>query len=127
VSIARVMLVDDDPDIRFIAELSLSRIGGWEVVLASSGPEALVALEREQPDVLLLDMVMPGMDGAAVMRALQQDEALRGLPVIFLTGKAQDHELAQYLALGAAGLIEKPFDPMTLPALVTEIVAGRRP
>lgn len=126
-SIARVMLVDDDPDIRFIAELSLSRIGGWEVVLASSGPEALVALEREQPDVLLLDMVMPGMDGAAVMRALQQDEALRGLPVIFLTGKAQDHELAQYLALGAAGLIEKPFDPMTLPALVTEIVAGRRP
>jgi len=126
VTIGRVMLVDDDPDIRFIAELSLSRVGGWEVVVASSGPEALTQLSgRPLPDVLLLDMIMPGMDGAAVMRAVQQDAALAGLPVIFLTGKTRAEELERYLALGASGLIEKPFDPMTLPAVVREIVEGK--
>lgn len=125
-TIARVMLVDDDPDIRFIAELSLSRVGGWEVVVAGSGPEALTLLERgERPDVLLLDMIMPGMDGAAVMQAVQARPELRDLPVIFLTGKTQAEELERYLALGASGLIEKPFDPMTLAAVVREIVTGK--
>lgn len=125
-TVARVLLVDDDPDIRFIAELSLARVGGMEVSVAGSGPEALARLAVARPDVVLLDMVMPGMDGAAVMRAVQARPELAELPVIFLTGKTQDHELDAYLALGAAGLIEKPFDPMTLPALVREIVDGRR-
>lgn len=125
--IRRVMLVDDDPDIRFIAELSLSRVGGWDVVAASSGPEALALLDAEErPDVLLLDMIMPGMDGAAVMLAVKQRPELADLPVIFLTGKTQAEELERYLALGASGLIEKPFDPMTLAAVVREIVSGKR-
>lgn len=124
-SLARVLLVDDDPDIRFIAELSLGRVGGFEVVVAGSGAEALACLGTARPEVVLLDMVMPDMDGAAVLRALRTDPAWVDLPVIFLTGKTQDHELQTSLALGAIGLIEKPFDPMTLPALVREIWASR--
>ncbi|TNF26950.1 MAG: response regulator [Deltaproteobacteria bacterium] len=118
-----MLLVDDDPDIRFIAEMSLGRIGGWEVTSAISGADALARLEAGlRPDVVLLDVSMPELDGYAVMERLRALPGCEALPVIFLTGKTREHEQERCLSLGARGLIDKPFDPMTLPALVREIL-----
>lgn len=120
--IRTVLLVDDDPDIRFIAEMSLGRVGGWEVTSACSGAEALAHLtDGGRPDVILLDMRMPEMDGVEVMAAIRALPGHEDAAVIFLTGKTRDREQERCLDLGALGLIEKPFDPMTLPALVREI------
>lgn len=124
-TIRRVMLVDDDPDIRFVAEIALARVGGWAVDVMASGLAALTALadpDRERPDVVLLDVTMPEMDGPAVIKLLRQLPGLGDLPVIFMTAKIQTHEVAGYLALGALGVIHKPFDAMGLPELVREIV-----
>jgi len=129
VTVQRVMVVDDDPDIRYIAELSLKRVGGFDVVLAGSGEEALGLLDGELsggtlPDVVLLDYMMPGMTGADVIRSVRARSDLDVVPVVFMTAKVAEREVEEYLALGAAGVVNKPFDPMTLPDLVREIVAG---
>jgi two-component system OmpR family response regulator len=122
--IAKVLLVDDEPHIRRVAELSLTRVGGWSVVLAESGPDAIAAAERERPDVILLDVMMPDMDGPTTLRALQERDAVAGIPVVFMTAKVQAHEVARYLGLGAAGVICKPFDPVKLPEHVRRIFSG---
>jgi two-component system OmpR family response regulator len=109
----RVLLVDDDPDIRLIGEMALARVGNFAVQLAASGPEALTAAAAG-PDVILLDVMMPGMDGTATLARLRADPALASIPVIFMTAKVQDSEVARYRELGAQGVIAKPFDPMTL-------------
>ncbi len=121
-TIARVLVVDDDADIRYIAKMSLARIGGFEVTAATSGAEALTSLANDVPDVVLLDVMMPGMNGEETIRQIKVQEAFAALPVIFMTAKVQDWELQDYLALGAAGVISKPFDPVKLPELVREIV-----
>jgi two-component system OmpR family response regulator len=109
----RVLLVDDDPDIRLIGEMALARVGNFAGQLAASGPEALTAAAAG-PDVILLDVMMPGMDGTATLARLRADPALASIPVIFMTAKVQDSEVARYRELGAQGVIAKPFDPMTL-------------
>ncbi len=121
----RVLLVDDEADIRTIAELSLRRVGGRQVALAPSAQDALARFADVRPDVVLLDVMMPGMDGPSALRALRASgpEGAR-VPVIFMTAKVQRHEVEGYLALGAAGVIQKPFDPMTMPAEVRRIVAA---
>jgi CheY-like chemotaxis protein len=120
------MLVDDDPDIRFIAELALQRVGELDVTLAASGADALARLDgmAQLPDVFLLDVTMPEMDGPALIKALRADPRWAPIPVIFLTARVQEPEIRDYVALGAAGVITKPFDPVSLPALVREIVDG---
>ena len=110
----KVMLVDDDADIRTIGEISLSKVGGWLVVLADSGTDALAKVSRERPDAILLDVMMPGMDGPTTFERLRDLPATRTTPIIFMTAKVQKLEVERYLALGAAGVISKPFDPMTL-------------
>ena len=122
--IQTVLLVDDEPDIRLVAGLSLEQVGGWAVELASSGAEALamLATDAARPDVILLDVMMPGLDGPAVLARLRDDPALARIPVIFLTAKAGSRETGALSALGAKGIIRKPFDPMTLAATVREIV-----
>jgi CheY-like chemotaxis protein len=119
-----VLLVDDEPDIRRIGELSLARVGGFTVHLASSGQEALDAAVRLRPDVILLDVMMSDLDGRATFTALKARPETAGIPVVFMTAKAQRQEIEDYLALGAAGVITKPFDPMTLPGKVRELVAA---
>ena len=121
-AIAKVLMVDDEPDIRRIGQMSLRAVGKWEVALAASGAEALRAAIEGRPDVILLDVMMPGMDGPATLSALRGDPATAAIPVIFMTAKVQQHEVERYLALGAAGVIKKPFDPMTLPDEVRRIV-----
>ncbi len=113
-STGRLLIVDDEDDIRLIARMSLERIGGWEVLDAGSA-EAAVAAARSGPlDAVLLDVMMPGVDGPGTLELLRPvigDET----PVIFLTAKTQTADRERLSDLGAAGLIAKPFDPMTLP------------
>ena len=113
----RVLLVDDDADIRAIARLSLERIGGWEVVEADGGEAALAAVPRgESFDAVLLDVMMPGLDGPATLARLREGHLQPAVPIVFLTAKSQHAECERLLALGAAGTIAKPFDPLALPA-----------
>jgi two-component system, OmpR family, response regulator len=125
-AISKVLLVDDDHDLRRIAELSLINVGRWRVVLASSGKEALLLARQQQPDLILLDVMMPEMDGPTTLALLQNNEATADIPVIFLTAKVQTHEIDDYVQLGALGVITKPFDPMTLPWEIEQLLNRTR-
>lgn len=113
--ISSVLVVDDEPDIRALCKLSLERVGGWLTFLAASGQEALELAEARQPDVILLDVMMPGMDGPTTLHALKNRGSTAGIHVVFLSAKIQKHEMQGYKDLGATGVITKPFNPMTLP------------
>ena len=113
--IEKVMIVDDDEDVRAISVLAAQKIGNWAVVSVASGDEAVALAPVELPDVILLDVMMPAPDGPATMAMLRDDPATATIPIIFLTAKAQKHEVESYLALGACGVISKPFDVTALP------------
>ena len=119
--IRSVFLVDDDPDIRRIAEISLGEVGGWEVSMASSGTEAMDKVRNLAPDVILLDVMMPEMDGPSTFLKLREIERFAGTPIIFITAKVQKQEIDRYMAIGVAGCIGKPFNPMTLPDEINAI------
>ena len=121
-SIRKVLVVDDDEDIRSICELSLKRLGGWEVLLAGSAAEALTLAGRERPDVILLDVMMPDDDGMAVLEKLRAQDATAHVPVIFLAAKVQTHGVQRYHELGAAGVISKPFEVLQLPDEIRRLV-----
>ena len=121
----KVLIIDDDADIRSIARLSLSRLGGMEVVEAAGGAEGVRKAQNEQPDVILLDMMMTVMDGSATLAALRSQPATAATPVIFLTAKAMRVEVERLRALGAAGVLIKPFDPRTLPGDVRALVESQ--
>lgn len=110
----RVLCVEDEPDIRAVAELALGAIGGLEVIVCASGEEALQVAPVNAPQLILLDVLMPGMDGPETLSALRRIPAVAAVPVVFMTARADPDEQAAYRALGAAGTIAKPFDPMTL-------------
>lgn len=120
-TLSKILLVDDDDNIRTIAQISLE--DDYQVEVVSSGLEALEAAARLQPDLILLDVMMPGLDGKATFARLQENPALCGIPVIFMTAKVLSHEIDFYLGLGAAAVITKPFDPMKLAGEVQEIWA----
>ena len=110
-----ILHVDDDENIRVLTALAFTLSGGGEVCSAGSGAEALKVLAAGvQPDLILLDVMMPDMDGPAVLAAVRDLPAHRNTPVIFMTAQTQNHERAGLMALGAAGVVIKPFDPMTL-------------
>ncbi len=115
-----VLLVDDDDEVRSIGELCLGRV--WTVLVAASGREALTLAERERPSVALIDLCMPGMDGVALLRAFREHPGTADLPVIFLSAGIQPDEVDHYRALGALGVIPKPFRPLELPALMRRLV-----
>jgi CheY-like chemotaxis protein len=123
-TVSKVLLVDDEPHIRRIGELSLKGVGKWQTLLAASGAEAIEIAERERPDLILLDVMMPGMDGPATLQQLRASDATAKIPVIFMTAKVQKHEIDKYLAAGAVGVIPKPFDPMALPAQILRILSS---
>ncbi len=122
VDIKTVLLVDDDPSIRKIGLLSLSRVGQWSVTLAASGLQALDLVSNFKPDVILLDVMMPNMDGPTTLKRLMEKDSIAGTPIIFITAKVQKHEISGYCDMGAAGVISKPFDPMKLPIEIQNIV-----
>ena len=117
----RILLVEDDPDIQLVASLALTRLGDFTVEVCSSGREALAAAPGFGPDLILLDAMMPVMDGPAALKALRTIPEGSATPVIFLTGRVQPQEIANYLKLGSLGVISKPFDPATLADRVREI------
>lgn len=110
----RILLVDDEDDVREVAQLSLEMVGGWTVLAAASGREAVRRAETDLPDAILLDVMMPEMDGPATLRALQANAATRRIPVLLLTAKTRSADLERFAELGVAGVLSKPFDPLTL-------------
>ena len=118
-----ILLVDDEDDIREVAGISLEAVGGWQVSRASSGVEGIAMALAERPDAILLDVMMPGIDGPTTFKRLQDDPQTRGIPVILLTAKVQAADRQRFDALGVAGMLTKPFDPMALPGQVAAILA----
>ncbi|PPK52576.1 response regulator [Marinobacter persicus] len=124
-SVDRVLYVEDDPDIRAVAELALVDVAGFEARLCESGQQALEQVDDFHPDLVLLDVMMPGMDGPETLRALQERPGGLPVPAVFMTARLQPEEIEEYRAMGAIGVIPKPFDPMTLGDQIRELLAGR--
>jgi CheY-like chemotaxis protein len=120
----QVLYVDDEPDIREIAALALQLDPGIQVRLAESGAVALRTLQDWRPDAVLLDVMMPAMDGPAVLKALQGDPRWAAIPVVFITARTQAQDRQRLLELGAVALISKPFDPMTLAGELRSVLAA---
>ncbi len=118
----RVLVIDDEDDIRAVAKLTLQAVGGWQVLTAASGSEGVAIAGQEQPDLILLDVMMPTMDGLATLQALQANDQTRSIPVIFMTAKTQAAEQRRFAALDIAGVITKPFKAMQLPAQISAIL-----
>lgn len=110
----RILYVEDEPDLRAIVQVALETLGGFEVKVCSCAETALREAAEFEPDALLLDVMMPGMDGPSLLHALHGVLDMDQLPVIFVTAKAQPTEIAHFRSMGARGVITKPFDPMTL-------------
>lgn len=110
----RILYVEDEADIRQVAQLALEAVGGFTVKLCASGEEAINEAAAFAPDMILLDVMMPGMDGPSTLAALREQPALATVPVAFMTAKVQPSEVEHYRSLGARDVIAKPFDPMTL-------------
>jgi CheY-like chemotaxis protein len=118
----KILLVDDEDDIREVAQMSLEMTAGWEVVTAASGVDALRLAAEERPDAILLDVMMPGMDGPATARALHASSDTAQIPIILLTAKVQAADRRRFDDLGIAGMLSKPFDPMELAAQVSGVL-----
>jgi two-component system OmpR family response regulator len=112
--LTRILYVEDDPDIQAVAKLALEAVGGFTVETCSSGQEALDKCAGFKPDLVLLDVMMPGMDGPTTFAALRAKPEGQSLPIAFMTAKVQPSEIGQYTDMGAIGVISKPFDPMAL-------------
>lgn len=118
----RILHVDDDPDIRELVEIALSLDRDIDVKSCASGGDALLLAGEWSPDVILLDVMMPTMDGPETLRHLRESMLTAGIPVVFMTARAQAREHAHYFALGVAGIIDKPFEPMILAEEVRKYV-----
>jgi CheY-like chemotaxis protein len=105
----RVLIIDDDPGIRQIVQISLKAIAGWEVLAAASGQQGIAIAVTEQPNVILLDVMMPGMDGITTFQQIRANPDLQWIPIILLTAKAQPNDHRQFTNLAIAGVITKPF------------------
>lgn len=120
-SLNRILYVEDEDDIRMVAQLALETVGGLTLKTCRNGEEAVKEGSGFAPDLILLDVMMPGMDGPSTLAALREQTALKDIPVIFMTAKVQPSEVQRYRDLGALDVIAKPFDPMTLADQVREI------
>lgn len=118
----KILLAEDDPSVQAIALLALTRVGKHEVRAVSNGKEALAAVASESFDLILLDVMMPIMDGFEACKLLKAEPATKDVPVIFLTAKAQVYEVQHGISVGAVGYILKPFDPMTLHKQIEEVL-----
>ncbi len=114
----RILCIDDDPDILAIAKVSLEAQGRYEVTLCTDSRQAVKTAREAKPNLILLDMMMPEMDGISVIKALQLDRATRDIPVMFMTAKTKDSDISIYMDMGATGVIAKPFDAVDLPQQV---------
>lgn len=118
----KVLIIDDEEDVRYIMRLSLARTEGIDLLEAVDGPQGIRVARAEGPDCILLDVMMPGMDGVATLAALRGDPETASIPVVFLTAAVMQHDLERFARLGAQGVIRKPFDPRTLAGTLHEIL-----
>ncbi|AFZ38112.1 response regulator receiver protein (plasmid) [Stanieria cyanosphaera PCC 7437] len=117
-TVKRILLVDDEASILAVARVGLKRMG-WSVLTAASGQEGIALAETEQPDAIVLDVMMPEMDGLATLKQLQDNPQVKDIPVIFLTAKTQKADRRRFYASGIKGFITKPFDPTTLASQIS--------
>ncbi len=117
----KILMVEDDPDIQTVAAMALEMVGGFEVAVCPGGAEALARVEGFAPDLILLDVMMPDLDGPAVLLRLRANPATAHFPVVFMTAKARNEEVSAYSNLGALAVVTKPFDPMTLSQTLSAI------
>ena len=118
----RVLIIDDEDDIREVASLSLEATVDWTVLTASSGREGIATALAEKPDAILMDVMMPGMDGPTTFKLLQLNPETAGIPVVLLTAKVQGVDQRRFAGLGVAAVLFKPFDPLTLAAQISEVL-----
>jgi CheY-like chemotaxis protein len=118
----RILIIDDEDDIRQVAALSLETVAGWEVIVASSGAQGLARAAEHQPDAILLDVMMPGMDGPSTFRELRKNPVTAKIPVILLTAKVQGPDQRRFAGLGVEAVLVKPFDPLTLSTQMEDIL-----
>jgi CheY-like chemotaxis protein len=116
----KILIIDDEDDIREVAALSLESVAGWTVAVASSGPQGLARAIEQQPDAILLDVMMPGMDGPTTFRELRNHPATAKIPVLLLTAKVQASDQRRFAGLGVEAILFKPFDPLTLSTQIAE-------
>lgn len=117
----RILYAEDDSDIQQIAIIALETVGGFKVKTCNDGLDALAAIENFGPQLLLLDVMMPNMDGPKALAKIREIDAFKKTPAIFMTAKVQQEEVKKYLDMGAVGVIAKPFDPMTLAVQIQDI------
>ena len=118
----KLLVIDDEDDIRDVAGVTLELTRGWEIATADCGARGIDAARQFRPDAILLDVMMPDMDGPATFRALQSSDDTREIPVIFLTAKVQPADLRKFTQLGVRGVIGKPFDPLKLAAQIGDLL-----
>jgi CheY-like chemotaxis protein len=112
--VRKILIIDDEDDIREVAALSLESVAGWEIVTANSGAQGIARAAEHHPDAILLDVMMPGMDGPTTFRELQKNPSTASIPVLLLTAKVQATDQKRFADLGVKSVLFKPFDPMTL-------------
>ncbi len=120
-NLQRILMVEDDPDIQTITKFTLEAVGGFTVQVCGEGRCALETTRSYNPDLILLDVMMPDLDGPGVLKLLRANPDTKQIPVIFMTAKAQPSEIAEFKQLGAVDVIPKPFDPMTLSDTIRSI------
>jgi len=120
-TLQNILYVEDEPDIQAVTKIALESIGGFTLEVCNSGQEALDKCTNLTPDLILLDVMMPEMDGPTTMTELRKISGFESIPVIFMTAKVQSQEIALFKSIGAIEVIAKPFDPMTLSQTVNNI------
>jgi CheY-like chemotaxis protein len=120
-----ILLIDDEETIQEVVQVGIEIESGWQVAIASSGAEGIDLAESQQPDAILLDVMMPEMDGIDTLSQLKSNQKTSAIPVIFLTAKAQAEEKNQFQSLGVVDVITKPFNSMTLASQIAKILGWR--
>jgi CheY-like chemotaxis protein len=118
----RILIIDDEDDIREVAALSLEATAGWHIFTASSGAAGIALAAAEQPDAILMDVMMPDVDGPTTFRSMQQHPDIAHIPVLLLTAKVQGVDQRRFAGLGVAAILFKPFDPLTLAEQISEVL-----
>jgi CheY-like chemotaxis protein len=121
----RILIIDDEDDIREVAALSLEATAGWNILTANSGISGIEIAIAEQPDAILMDVMMPGVDGPTTFSNMQQIPAVAHIPVLLLTAKVQGVDQRRFAGLGLAGILFKPFDPLTLAQQISDVLGWK--
>ncbi len=121
IELKKILCVEDEADIQAVAKVALETVGRFEVQMCSSGQEALETLPDFAPDLILLDVMMPGMDGPTTYQEVRKLDGYENVPIIFMTAKVMESDREQYISLGAAGIIAQPFDPMVLSDQIRQV------